>query len=100
MKKTIWNKLDLQSSNFLIETEMEVEMAKQQMSVAEIPIPCMKRIGQSKWDLSWKTWIQIRKYLQGNEKYLKNLRISRFPNFESKIKHQQQKNPSDTSEAV
>ena len=80
MRKTIWNKLDLKSNNFLIETEMEVEMAKKQMTVAEIPIPCMKRIGQSKWDLSWKTWLQIRKYLQFNEKYLKNLKIQRYPN--------------------
>jgi len=80
MRKSIWNQLNLKSHNFLIETEMEVEMAKRRMTVAEIPIPCIKRIGQSKWDFSWKTWLQIRKYLQENEKYLKNLNVVKYPN--------------------
>ncbi len=80
MRKNIWTKLNLKAHNFLIETEMEVEMAKQRMTVAEIPIPCIKRIGQSKWDFSWKTWFQISKYLRKNEKYLKNLNVVRYRN--------------------
>ena len=84
MKKRIWNQLDLKSHNFMIETEMEVEMAKRRMRVAEIPIPCIKRIGQSKWDFSWKTWLQISKYLRENGKYLKNLNVDRYRNIRAK----------------
>jgi glycosyltransferase involved in cell wall biosynthesis len=80
MKKNIWNQLNLKSKNFFIETEMEVEMAKQKMNVAEIPIPCIKRIGQSKWDLSWKTWLDITRYVWKNEKYLGNLNVVKYPN--------------------
>jgi len=80
MRKSVWNQLNLKSNNFLIETEMEVEMAKRRMTVAEIPIPCIKRIGQSKWDFSWKTWFQISKYLKKNGKYLKNLIVVRYRN--------------------
>ncbi|MCW4044908.1 MAG: glycosyltransferase family 2 protein [Candidatus Bathyarchaeota archaeon] len=80
MKKSVWSQLNLKSSDFFIETEMEVEMAKRRMTVAEIPIPCIKRIGKSKWDLSWKTWLQIAKYARQNEKYLKGLNVVRFRN--------------------
>ncbi|MCW4010705.1 MAG: glycosyltransferase family 2 protein [Candidatus Bathyarchaeota archaeon] len=83
MKRSIWEKLDLKSSNFFIETEMEVEMAKKRMNVAEIPIPCRKRIGQSKWDFSWKTWLQITQYAQKNEKHLKNLKVVRYRNIKT-----------------
>ncbi|MCW4017838.1 MAG: glycosyltransferase family 2 protein [Candidatus Bathyarchaeota archaeon] len=83
MRKNVWNKLNLKSNNFFIETEMEVEMAKRRMIVAEIPIPCMKRIGQSKWDFSWKTWIQITKYARENETYLKKLNVVRYRNIET-----------------
>ena len=80
MRKSVWNRLNLKSKNFFIETEMEVEMAKQRMTVAEIPIPCIKRIGQSKWDMSWKTWMQIGSYVRKNERYLKNLNVIRYRN--------------------
>jgi glycosyltransferase involved in cell wall biosynthesis len=83
MRKSIWNQLNLKSNNFFIETEMEVEMAKRRMTVAEIPIPCIKRIGKSKWDFSWKTWLQITKYVQKNEKYLKNLNVVRYRNIKT-----------------
>lgn len=80
MRKSIWNQLNLKSNNFVIETEMEVEMAKRRMTVAEIPIPCIKRIGKSKWDFSWKTWLQITKYVKINENYLKNLNVVIYRN--------------------
>jgi dolichol-phosphate hexosyltransferase len=80
MRKAVWYQLNLKSHNFLIETEMEVEMAKQKMTVAEIPIPCIKRIGQSKWDFSWKTWIQILKYVNENRDVLKKLKVVQFRN--------------------
>ncbi|MEM2098593.1 MAG: glycosyltransferase family 2 protein [Candidatus Bathyarchaeia archaeon] len=80
MRKSVWNELNLKSTGFLIETEMEVEMAKRGMQVAEVPVPCIKRIGQSKWDLSWKTWVQVIKYVRENEKYLKNLNVTQYKN--------------------
>ena len=83
MRKSVWYLLNLKSRNFFIETEMEVEMAKRGMCVAEIPIPCIKRIGQSKWDLSWKTWVQIMRYVRENEPYLKNLNVVRYRNLKA-----------------
>lgn len=80
MRRCVWDQLNLKSSNFFIETEMEVEMAKQGMTVAEIPIPCIKRIGRSKWDFSWKTWVQITRYVRKNEQYLRNLNVVRYGN--------------------
>lgn len=79
MRKETWNKLNLQSYDFMIETEMEVKMAKNKMKVIEIPIPCIKRIGRSKWDSSWGTLFKIRKYVKTNEKYLQDLIVLRYP---------------------
>ena len=78
MRKETWNKLNLCSHDFLIETEMEVKMAKNKMKVIEIPIPCIKRIGRSKCDLSWRTLFQIRNYVKLNEEYLKDLIVIRY----------------------
>ena len=73
MRKETWNKLNLKSHDFLIETEMEVKMAKNKMKVIEIPIPCIKRVGRSKWDSSLGTMLKIRNYVKKNERYLKDL---------------------------
>jgi glycosyltransferase involved in cell wall biosynthesis len=78
MKKETWKKLHLKSNDFLIETEMEVNMAKNKMQVIEIPIPCIKRIGKSKWDSSIGTMLKIRKYVKTNEKYLQDLQVTRY----------------------
>jgi len=78
MRKETWNKLNLRSHDFLIETEMEVKMAKNKMRVIEIPIPCIKRVGRSKWDSSWGTMWRIRKYVKRNEKYLQDLDVVRY----------------------
>jgi glycosyltransferase involved in cell wall biosynthesis len=80
MRKETWNKLDLKSRDFLIETEMEVKMAKNKMCVIEVPIPCIRRIGRSKWDASWRTMWKIRKYVKKNEKYLQELVVIKHPN--------------------
>jgi glycosyltransferase involved in cell wall biosynthesis len=79
LRKETWNKLNLRSHDFLIETEMEVKMAKNKMKVIEIPIPCIKRIGRSKWDASWGTLLEIRNYVKRNEKYLQDLVVIRYP---------------------
>jgi glycosyltransferase involved in cell wall biosynthesis len=80
MKKETWNKLDLRAHDFLIEAEMEVKMAKNKMRVIEIPIPCIKRVGRSKWDSSLRTMLKIRKYVIKNEKYLQDLHVIRYLN--------------------
>ena len=79
LRKETWNKLNLKANDFMIETEMEVQMAKNKMKVIEIPIPCIKRIGRSKWDASWGTVLKIRGYVKRNEKYLKDLVVIRNP---------------------
>jgi len=78
MRKETWNKLQLKSHDFLIETEMEVKMAKNKMRVIEIPIPCIRRIGRSKWDLSLGTMLKIIEYVKRNEKYLQDLDVVRY----------------------
>jgi glycosyltransferase involved in cell wall biosynthesis len=78
MRKETWDKLDLNSHNFMIETEMEVKMAINKMRVIEIPIPCIKRIGRSKWDLSIGTMLKIMRYVEKNEKHLQDLHVTRF----------------------
>jgi glycosyltransferase involved in cell wall biosynthesis len=78
LRKETWNKLRLTSHDFLIETEMEVKMAKNKMRVIEIPIPCIKRLGKSKFDLSWRTMWKMRKYIQRNEAYLQDLKLIRY----------------------
>jgi len=80
MRKETWNKLNLRSHDFLIETEMEVKMAKNKMRVIEIPIPCIKRIGRSKWDSSLGTMLKIREYVKKNERYLQDLDVIRYLN--------------------
>ena len=78
MRKETWDKLCLRSHDFLIETEMEVKMAKNKMRVIEIPIPCIKRVGRSKWDSSLGTMLKIVKYVKKNEKYLQDLQVVRY----------------------
>jgi len=78
MRKETWEKLRLRSHDFLIETEMEVKMAKNKMRVIEIPIPCIKRVGRSKWDSSLGTMLKIVKYVKKNEKYLQDLQVVRY----------------------
>jgi dolichol-phosphate mannosyltransferase len=78
MRKETWNKLNLKSHDFLIETEMEVKMAKNKMRVIEIPIPCIRRIGRSKWDSSLGTMLKIIEYVKKNEKYLQDLDVVRY----------------------
>ena len=78
MRKETWEKMNLSSHDFLIETEMEVKMAKNKMQIIEIPIPCIKRIGRSKWDASFGTMLKIKKYVERNEKYLQDIQVTRY----------------------
>ena len=78
MRKETWKRMNLSSHDFLIETEMEVKMGKNKMQVIEIPIPCIKRIGRSKWDASFGTMLKIKKYVERNEKYLQDIQVTRY----------------------
>ena len=78
MRKETWEEMNLSSHDFLIETEMEVKMAKNKMQVIEIPIPCIKRIGRSKWDASFGTMLKIKKYVEKNEEYLQDIQVTRY----------------------
>ncbi len=77
MRKETWKRLNLKSNGFMIELEMEVKMARNKLKVIEIPIPCIKRIGRSKFDLSWKTVWNMRRYVKSNEHYLKDLNVTK-----------------------
>ncbi|MHA2321630.1 MAG: glycosyltransferase family 2 protein, partial [Candidatus Thorarchaeota archaeon] len=59
MRKETWNKLNLKSKGFTMETEMELKMAGFGFHVAEIPIPCIPRRGQSKFNWSWGDMLKI-----------------------------------------
>ncbi len=83
MRKETWNKLNLKSDDFMIELEMEVKMAKNKMKVIEIPVPCFRRIGRSKFDSSWKTIWNMRRYVKLNEHHLKGLNVIRYLSLES-----------------
>jgi len=76
MRKRTWCDLNLKSVDFMIELEMEIEMAKRGMKVIEISIPCIKRVGgKSKFIGDWKILWRMRSFIKKNESYLKNLNI-------------------------
>jgi len=83
MRKETWDRLNLKSNDFMIEVEMEVKMAKNKMKVIEIPIPCFRRIGRSKFDSSWKTIWNMRRYVKLNEHFLKGLNVIKFLSLEN-----------------
>jgi len=79
MRKKTWYDLNLKSNDFMIELEMEVEMAKRSIEVIEVPIPCLKRIGgKSKFFSDWGIFWKMRNFLKENENYLKNLNVIRI----------------------
>jgi dolichol-phosphate mannosyltransferase len=79
MRKSTWNRMNLKEKGFVIEMEMEVQMAKNRMSVAEIPIPCVeRRCGKSKFILNLRTMWRIRKYVKANAKYLNRLDVKSY----------------------
>ena len=66
MRKNTWNKLNLEATDFLIETEMNVKALKLGMRIGEVPIPHLKRAGgllKSKFLRSPDQWVKIIKYV-------------------------------------
>ena len=76
MKKKIWNKLNLKSNDFLIETEMNLRAVDLRLKVCEVPIPNLKRAGgflNSKLATNPKQSIKILNYVL---KRIKNDRVN------------------------
>ncbi len=79
IRKSDWNKLNLKSKGFVIETEMEIKSIKNKFRIIEIPIPCIKRKGKSKYNTSFGQWIKMYKYIMKNKKTLeKDAKIYRI----------------------
>ncbi|MFX0106927.1 MAG: glycosyltransferase family 2 protein [Candidatus Hodarchaeota archaeon] len=78
MRKETWNKMNLKSRGFVIEIEMEIRMAELGLHVAEIPIPCLPRRGNSKFNWSWGDMLRMIKLAQDNSYHLDNLTVDVF----------------------
>lgn len=66
MRREIWNKLNLKSNDFLIETEMNLAAVKLGLKIGEVHIPHIKRAGglfKSKLVHQPDQWIKILDYL-------------------------------------
>lgn len=88
IRKRDWQKLDLKSNDFKIETEMNIKAMKQGFVVKEVAIPHLKRCGgglkASKLVYNPKQWFEISKVFY---RYLKEEKIrSKIKNLESKIR--------------
>ena len=62
IRRKDWEKLDLQSSSFEIETEMNIKALKAGLKIAAIPIPNLKRCGgfeKSKFIKNPKAWLKM-----------------------------------------
>lgn len=66
IRRKDWDKLDLQSNDFAIETEMNIKAVKQGFTIEQVLIPSLKRcggLGNSKFLKSPKMWIKIYRML-------------------------------------
>jgi len=62
IRRKDWDRLDLKSNDFDIETEMNIKAIKNKLKIAEVPIPNLKRGGGmqgSKFLKSPKMWLKI-----------------------------------------
>ncbi len=69
MRKETWDKLNLKSDGFLIETEMNVKAIEMGLKLDEVPIPHLKRAGgllNSKLVTNPRDWVTIAKYVIDN----------------------------------
>ncbi len=66
LRKETWEKMNLKSDGFLIETEMDIKAIEMGLKLAEVPIPHLKRAGgvfSSKMTFNIKEWSEIAKYI-------------------------------------
>ncbi|MBT9159611.1 MAG: glycosyltransferase family 2 protein [Dehalococcoidia bacterium] len=88
IRKKDWQKLDLESNDFKIETEMNIKVMKQGFVVKEVAIPHLKRCGgglkASKLVYNPRQWFEISKTFF---KYLEEEKLtSRIKNLELKVR--------------
>ncbi len=77
IRKETWNKLNLKSNDFLIETEMNLKAVENKLKVGEIALPVLKRCGgvlKSKLVRSPNQWMKIFNY---GIKYAQNKIVKR-----------------------
>ena len=66
MKRETWDKMNLKTNDFLIESEMNIRALELGLKVGSIPIPHFRRAGglmKSKLASNPKDWIKISKYI-------------------------------------
>lgn len=73
IRKSDWNKLEIKAKGFLIEPEIEVKAVRNKFKIIEIPVPCIKRIGKSKFSTSPKSWIQYTRYVNKYKRFLRRM---------------------------
>lgn len=81
IRRKDWNKLDLKSNTFEIETEMNIKAIKMGFKIKEVRIPNLKRCGglsKSKFGTSPKMWFKIFKlFLESTKDPIIKLRIKK-----------------------
>ncbi|MCZ7401294.1 MAG: glycosyltransferase family 2 protein [Candidatus Methanoperedens sp.] len=79
MKKETWYRLQLDTTDFGIELEMELKMSINKMKILEFPIPCIPRIGgKSKFKTSFKTLYSMAKFVHRHRKKFKDTKVEIF----------------------
>lgn len=79
MRKSTWNQMDLKSTGFCIELEMDLRMSQLGLSIAEVSIPCQPRVGgHSKMQRAWKTMIKMQKYINDNKNEFGHMKVDRY----------------------
>jgi len=78
IKKKDWDKLDLKSNAFEIETEMNIKAIKAEFKIKEVTIPNLKRCGKSKFGTNPKMWFKVSKlFLESIRDPIIKLRIKK-----------------------
>jgi len=87
IRRKDWDKLNLKSKAFEIETEMNIKAIKEGFLIKEVAIPHLKRcggLGKSKFAYNPKQWLVISKMFL---KYFKDERLkTKIKDFETKLK--------------
>jgi len=75
LRKETWNKMKLKTNNFEIETEMNLKAIDMNLKIYEIPVPCLKRAGKSKFIFNIPQWFAIFNLLIN---YIKDRKLRSF----------------------
>jgi len=77
IRREDWDKLDIKSNGFAIETEMDIKAKENNFVIKEVRIPNLKRCGgvkKSKFAKDYKSWLKILKmiidYRKSRSKYI------------------------------